>query len=304
MKIINFGSLNIDYVYSVTDFVSPGETILASKMEIFPGGKGLNQSIAAARAGAAVLHAGTVGRGGRFLKDTLAASEVDVSHLLESDAENGHAIIQINDNRQNAIIVFGGSNQCLNDLYIEKILAAAGPDDIILLQNEVNGIESIIRRAHDSGLKIAFNPSPFPLNPNQLPFELVDFLIVNEIEGAQLAQLSPETTYRKIAERLHSLFAHATVVLTCGTHGVLCYGESWDIFQEIFVVEAIDTTAAGDTFCGYFLAGLARGMSIQKCLKTSSAASAITVTRPGAAPSIPTMREVEEFLIQYSNTNP
>ena len=296
MKIINFGSMNIDRVYNVAQMVAPGETISAGGLHIYAGGKGLNQSVAAARAGAQVIHAGAVGPEGGFLVDALTQSGADAGHLLRPETETGHAVIQINSAGQNAIIVYGGANRCLDEAYIDKMLALGDVGDLVLLQNETSGTAEIIRRAHEKGLTVVFNPSPFPAEP--LPYELVDLFIVNEIEGALLAELpldtQPETILNAIGER----FPNAWVVLTLGGNGVVCRKGGETFAHPIFKVTAVDTTAAGDTFCGYFLAGLCLQKDIPQCLKEASAASAIAVSRQGAVPSIPTRAEVEEFLAE------
>lgn len=162
MRIINFGSLNIDKVYQVEQFVQPGQTITAKDYAVAAGGKGLNQSLAAARAGAEVLHAGAIGAEGRFMADLLRESGADTSLLREMDGPSGHAVIEINAAGQNRIIVFGGANRSMTSEYIERVLDTAQPDDWVLLQNEVNLVPEIIRRAHEKGLRVVFNPSPVP----------------------------------------------------------------------------------------------------------------------------------------------
>lgn len=298
MKILNFGSLNIDRVYSVAGFVRPGETIHADSLHIYPGGKGLNQSLAAARAGAEVIHGGAVGPEGAFLLRQLSESGVDAARVRRVDVETGHAVIQVNASGQNCIIVFGGANQCLSEDYVEEILALGCPGDYVLVQNETNAVGGIMRRAHERGLKVVFNPSPFPQNREELPLELVSCFMVNETEGAALAGMEAgvETDKEAVLDALARRYPQAAVVLTLGSGGAAYQQGRTRLFHPAYAVPVADTTAAGDTFCGYFLAGLCLGRPVERCLAEASAAAAIAVSRPGAAQSIPYYRETAAFL--------
>ena len=300
MRIINFGSLNIDKVYQVEQFVRPGQTITAKDYAVAAGGKGLNQSLAAARAGAEVLHVGAIGAEGRFMADLLQESGADTSLLREVDGPSGHAIIEINAAGQNRIIVFGGANRSMTEDYIERVLAAAQPDDWVLLQNEVNLVPEIIRRAHDKGLRVVFNPSPVAENLDALPLACVSLFMVNEIEAAQLAGTDANAAFEDTLTALRAKYPNASVVMTVGADGVLYDGEDGRFQLPVFKVKAVDTTAAGDTFCGYFLAAVCAGKSVQTALQEASAASAIAVSRAGAAPSVPTADEVQEFLRRHA----
>ncbi|MDD3214214.1 MAG: ribokinase [Eubacteriales bacterium] len=296
MKILNFGSMNIDRVYDVDAFVRPGETILARELCFYPGGKGLNQSVAAARAGAQVIHAGAIGEDGAFLADLLREAGADVAGLLQVEGPSGHAVIQVSKSGQNSIIVFGGANQQLPDDYLDAMLAQAAPGDIVLLQNETNATGAIMRRAHDRGLVVAFNPSPFPDDLEALPLACVDLFLVNASEGALLANLSEKADPETVLLALEKRYPNAAVVLTLGSDGVVYRGHGQTCAHPGYRVNAVDTTAAGDTFCGYFLAGLCRGENIDLCLMQAGAAAAIAVSRAGAAPSIPEKAEMEAFL--------
>lgn len=297
MKIINFGSLNIDRVYSLRSFVQPGETVMAADCHSFPGGKGLNQSIAASRAGAQVIHAGAVGEDGGFLLTALQEAGVDAGSVRQLDGPGGHAIIQVNSFGQNCIIVYGGTNQQLDQDYIDAMLQKGQAGDIVLLQNETNEIGYIIKAAHRLGLTVAFNPSPMPEHVEALALHNVDFFLVNEIEGAHLAGMpDAQAGYETILQKLSARFPQAGIVLTLGDKGVLYQKDSLHYRHDIYPVQAVDTTAAGDTFCGYFLAGLCRGASPDVCLQEASAASAIAVSKEGASPSIPMRQEVLQFI--------
>lgn len=296
MKILNFGSLNIDNVYTVEEFVRPGETVTAQSRTVFAGGKGLNQSLAAARAGADVIHAGAVGSDGGFLIDLLEQSGVDVSHLLETDTPTGHTVIEVDAEGENRILVWGGANRELTHSYLEKIFSCGEEGDIVLLQNETNLTETIIRRAHGLGFRVVFNLSPFPAHPEQLPLEDVDVFIVNEAEATQLTGAPEGTAPATLLEHLHTRFPSADLVVTAGELGSIALLSGTQYAQEAFPVTVIDTTGAGDTFCGYFLAAACARRSPQMALSEASAAAALAVSRAGAAPSIPQVDEVRTFL--------
>ena len=304
MRIINFGSLNIDKVYQVEQFVRPGQTITAKDYAVAAGGKGLNQSLAAARAGAEVLHAGAIGAEGRFMADLLRESGADTSLLREVDGPSGHAVIEINAAGQNRIIVFGGANRSMTSEYIERVLDTAQPDDWVLLQNEVNLVPEIICRAHEKGLRGVFNPSPMPENLDALPLARVSLFMVNEIEAAQLAGTDANADFEDTLTALRAKYPNASVVMTVGADGVLYDGEEGRFQLSAFKVKAVDTTAAGDTFCGYFLAAVSAGKSVQTALQEASAASAIAVSRAGTHKSSETgQTESPKGVYRYARYN-
>lgn len=300
MKIINFGSLNIDKVYNVEDFVQPGQTIQALGHSINAGGKGLNQSLAAARAGANVLHGGAIGKDGLFMKELLEDAGADTSCLQILDAPSGEAIIEVNKKGQNRIIVNGGTNRMITEDYILQVLEKSCPGDFVLLQNEMNLPDRIITRAHEKCCRVVFNLSPVPEDMSTLPLDLVDIFIVNEIEAAQLANLGENVPFEEILSAVSQKYPDAAVVMTLGQAGVLYSDHKKRCSHPIFSVKAIDTTAAGDTFCGYFLAALCAEKTVETALKEASAASAIAVSRSGAAPSIPVFSEVDDFIKKRS----
>jgi len=296
MKILNFGSLNIDKVYGVPHIVKPGETITSYSLNTYAGGKGLNQSIAAARAGGKVLHMGAIGGDGEFLVKLLKDAGVDTDSIQHLNAASGVAIIQVEDGGQNSIFVYSGANRMLTSEYIVSCLGKAEKGDFALLQNETNETATIISEAAKRGMTVVFNPSPLAENIKTLPLEDVGVFMVNEIEGAELAGMNGDDDPEKILAALGERYPDAVIVMTLGTRGVVCKAEGKVFRQEAFRVNAVDTTAAGDTFCGYFLASRCKGEDVQKSLLAATAASAISVSRAGAAPSIPTADEVAEFL--------
>lgn len=292
MKVINFGSINIDHVYEVEHFVRPGETLRSNSYRIFSGGKGANQSLSLARAGARVLHAGKIGDEGRWLLEKLQQSGVDTSLSEIVDAPTGHALIQVNTKGENAIIIHAGANETVTDNDIDRVLARADKGDCLLVQNEINFVDKIIQKAKEKGLLVVFNPAPMNEAVKDYPLDLVDIFIINEVEGEILTEQSDS---KDIVQSMQKRYPQSKTVLTLGTKG-LVYGDSTEVFSlPALNVKAIDTTGAGDTFTGYFLAELISGSNIEQCLKMGIKASALCVTRKGAGDSIPLRNEVEDF---------
>lgn len=296
MKIINFGSMNFDKVYHVPHIVEPGETITAASMQTFFGGKGLNQSAALARAGVKVYHAGLIGTDGAPLKEFLHANGVDVSLVETAKVENGQAIIQVDENGQNSIFLFPGSNRAVTPILAGNILCYFEEGDYILLQNEISALPEIIKQAHERGMKIILNPSPFDKNLIGCDLGAVDLFLVNEVEGEALGGTADVD---KMAEGILRQYPKSKVVLTLGKRGVIYKDAEQTHTHGIFEVPVVDTTAAGDTFTGYFVAGMLEGLAVPEILRRASMASALAVSRAGAAPSIPTREEVDRALAEW-----
>ena len=298
MKILSFGSLNIDYVYSVPHFVKKGETLSAKELNVYTGGKGLNQSIALARAGVETYQAGAIGTDGMFLLEQLkeAGVKTDLVKILD-DVRTGNAIIQNDDEGDNCIVLFGGANQAITKEQVDEVFKDFTNEDYLLIQNEINELSYIVEKAKEEGMKIILNPSPMNEKIMKLPLDQIDYFILNEIEAMQILEMDkPEEIDGKyIASLLHERFKDATIVLTLGSEGSVCISDDEYVEQSIYKVKAIDTTAAGDTYTGYFIAGILNGKTIKESMDIASKASAIAVTRQGAAPSIPDLEEVEEY---------
>ncbi|MHA2209520.1 MAG: ribokinase [Candidatus Thorarchaeota archaeon] len=292
-KICNFGSINIDHVYRVKDFVQPGETLNSLSYQIYPGGKGLNQSIALARAGASVFHAGAVGHDGHWLISRLEDEGVSTEFIRHTETKTGHAIIQVTDAGENSIILYSGANRTISPTDIENCLGNFGKGDYCLLQNEINAIPEIISEAAERRVKVVLNPAPMTSEVKRYPMHEVDVLIVNQVEGAML---SGEETPKKIVQQLRSEYPKISVLLSLGPDG-LAYSDDEHPWLEYpaRVVDVVDTTAAGDTLIGYFLANIVNGISLNEALETGIAAAAMCVSKAGAADSIPTAEEVAKF---------
>lgn len=289
MKILNIGSLNYDYVYSVNHIVKPGETISSTNMQTFCGGKGLNQSVALARAGEKVYHAGMVGEEGEQLLNTCRENNIDVSYIKTIPGKSGHTIIQVDENAENCILLYGGSNRSLTKEYIDSVLDCFEKGDWILLQNEVNLLGYIIDAAYEKGMRIALNPSPFDQAVTACDLSKISLFLMNEVEGEQI---TGKAKSKEILDIMMAQYPDAKVILTLGSDGVIYRDKAMEASQGIYKVKAVDTTAAGDTFTGYFIYSMIHNISIEEALKLSSKASAIAVSRPGATASIPYREEV------------
>ena len=292
MKILNFGSVNIDNVYQVPHFLQPGETLLSTGYARFPGGKGFNQSVALARAGAEVHHAGHIGPDGAWLADFLRAEGVHTDFLTPVDAPTGHAVIQVSPDGQNCILIDSGANHRLTPEDIRAALQGVGigPGDVVLLQNETSSAADIIRLASATGATVAFNAAPMTPAVLDLPLDRVGLFIVNELEGAALAGLPASANATDIHSALRDRFPAADILLTLGAEGCIFGSRDERPNNIVFParsVRAVDTTAAGDTFTGYFLAACAEGLEPRLALDRATAASAFSVAHAGAAPSIP-----------------
>lgn len=292
MRILNFGSLNLDYVYTVKNIVSPGETVSAMNVQEYCGGKGLNQSVALARAGAEVYHAGMIGSDGGELVRFLKESGVNTAYVRQTEDRTGHTVIQVNSRGQNSIIVYGGANRRIDEDFADGVLEGFGPGDSLLLQNEISCLRHIVDRAYARGIKITLNPSPFNEELLRVDTGKVSRFILNEVEGNQL---TGEKDPDKILDEMNRKFPKADVLLTLGKDGSVWSRGAERIWQKAYKVNAVDTTAAGDTFTGYFIAEVARDRKIAEALDMAARASALAVTRNGAAPSIPRIREVLRF---------
>ncbi len=293
MKILNFGSINIDITYTVDEFVRAGETIFASSVSRHVGGKGCNQSIALARAGASVYHAGCIGSDGSFLLDELKASGVNTGYISKINEPTGTALVQVNKHGNNCILLYGGANRCISKEFVDQVLSGFTAGDVLLLQNEINLVQYISEKAWEKGIHIVANPSP--ADAQYLPvLAKSEWILLNEVEASFYSGADTPSEY---LPALHERFPTAKIVITFGENGSVCFDGKNRINQSAYHVNTVDTTGAGDTFTGFFLAGILRGESAQEALKIASKASAMSVTRSGASESMPTLEEVIAFQI-------
>lgn len=291
MKVLNVGSLNIDYTYQIQHIVAPGETITSNSLGVFAGGKGLNQSIALARAGANVYHAGKIGEDGQFLIDLCNESGVDTTFVEVGSTRTGNAIIQVTPEGQNSIILYPGANRDLQKEYLDHVLSNFASGDILLLQNEINHVDYLIEQAANMGMLVYLNPSPFDGYIKACDLTKVDTFLMNEVEGYQITNLNqPEDILDYMLEH----YPLAKVVLTLGKNGAYYQDQNERVYQKAQVVQAVDTTGAGDTFTGYYITAIIEGKTSQEALLLATQASAIAVMKPGAANAIPMRNVVDQ----------
>jgi ribokinase len=287
MKVLVFGSLNIDLVFSVDHIVNPGETISGSSLVKSAGGKGANQAAALAKAGMPVYMAGKIGRDGQFLLSLLQSYGVDTGNVALYEGSTGQAIIQLDQDKQNAIVLYDGGNSNITIDEISGVMAGFGRGDLLLVQNEIVHTREIMEIAKDRGLKIHLNPSPYNQKIEELPLDLVDVFFVNEIEGASLADTPPDTPLPLVLDRLVEKFPQSEIILTAGKDGAY-YG--YAALREkagIIDLPVADTTGAGDTFTGYFIAARAKEYPVSRALALACKAASIAVSRMGAMESVP-----------------
>ena len=284
MKILNFGSINKDLVYNVEDFVKPGETISSRDYGLYLGGKGLNQSVAISKSGSEVYHAGCINKSDHSIISNLKKWGVNTDYINKIDEATGHAIIQINQDGENSIIIHGGANNCVEKDQIDMVLSNFNEGDYILLQNEINSVNEIIEKAHKKGLRIFFNPAPYSSAVNNYSIEKVNTLIYNETEGQRL---SGKKDYNQIIKTLSNKYPNTRQILTLGERGSIYSFDKNTIKVKAESVKTIDSTAAGDTYIGYYISSLSKKISVKQSMKIASQAASIATTIVGGANSIP-----------------
>ncbi|MEL6477811.1 MAG: PfkB family carbohydrate kinase [Pseudomonadota bacterium] len=287
MTVHVFGSINIDHVYRLPRFPGRGETLADTGYASGLGGKGANQALAARAAGAEVRMIGAVGTDGAWAEAHLAEAGIETSAILRPDAATGHAVIYVTPEAENQIVIHGGANLALTEAQIGAALEAARPGDWWLCQNETNLVAKAAARARAAGLKIAYAAAPFEAETAARMMPLVDLLAVNAAEATQLAVATGQSE--------GDLDVPALLV-TRGAEGAVLYQDGTRLEAPAHRVEAVDTTGAGDTFLGTFVAGLDLGREDAEALTWAAAAAALQVTRPGAGNAIPSRAEVASFL--------
>lgn len=297
-SVLDFGSLNYDFVYQVPHMVRPGETLSSTGMEVFCGGKGLNQAIALKKAGANVSLAGAVGEDGEDILNYCRSFGLNVDQVRRVPGKTGHAIIQIDAQAQNSILIYGGANRSHTLPDITAALAPYGPEDILLLQNEVNHVDSLVEEAWKRGMKIVLNPSPWDAALNAVNLTRISVFLVNETEGREITGFQES---QEILKAMGELFPQAEVVLTLGESGCYYQKNGRQVYQKALKTKAVDTTAAGDTFAGYYIAGMLKEDPIEERLFRCALAASIAVSREGAAASIPFEDEVEKYMNRYDH---
>lgn len=299
MKILNFGSLNLDHIYRVEHFTGAKETQITEAPITIPGGKGLNESVALARAGAEVWQAGMIGEDGQMLLDALQREGVHTEFVRVVEERTGHAVVQVDPMGQNAVLQYGGANNCITEEFIDEVLEAFDEGDVILLQNQISCLPQIIDKAYNKGMKIVIKPSPYTDGLKKCDLSKIWMFLVNRTEGRCM------TSYVQPGDMMiefRTRYPDANVLLTLSENGAFFLDRESSLYQPAFKMKEQDTTGAGDVFIGFFLRSYLDGEPVPDAMKRAAAASAISVTRTGSASSTPTREEVDELLKQYKKT--
>ncbi|CAB4408316.1 unnamed protein product [Rhizophagus irregularis] len=328
-KVLTFGSINIDEFFEVPHIVSSGETITSSKYCQRAGGKGANQSVALAKAGALIWHAGKIGRDGEWIKKYMNNHGVRVDHIIISeDQPTGRAFIQVSQKtRDNSIVLLPGTNHMISLDEARKILSQEfGVNDWVIMQNEIGQIGGeILKLCKEKGLTTVFNPAPLSENIiNVFSFNLVDYLIVNKLEAVQLyKQISgfssdEDISIQDLLSFISIKFKHIGIIVTLGSEGLYAwYRPEQKVFNlPAFKTKVLDTTGAGDTFTGYFVSSIVRSLKQRRtnnsfstilptaedfldALKEATVASGLAVSQLGAMESIPSFNDVQKSKIMF-----
>lgn len=293
MKILNFGSCNIDRVFSQEHIAVPGETIAAQEVKTHPGGKGLNQSVALARAGVEVFHAGCIGHDGDYLSNFMQENGVNLKYLKTVEDSTGQAFIQVAESGENSIVIYHGANYGVTRDFVDSVLADFEAGDFLILQNEISEVSYLIDKAYSIGMKIVLNPSPFDDAMRAIDLNKITYLLVNEVESTAYTGV---TGTDELIKCIRSSYPDLKVVMTLGGRGCMYFDAEKIVRHPSFKVKAVDTTAAGDTFAGYLIAGICKNKPIETAIKYACAAAAIAVSKNGAASSIPLYSEVRECI--------
>lgn len=289
-KAVCFGSVNHDFTYSMPQIVHSGETITSTGLSNAWGGKGLNQAVALAATGVPTALWARTGTSNQEVIRFLAQRNVEASYVAADPEEpTGHALVQLDPDGSNCIIIYPGANRTHSKERIGEVLGGYSAGDLLVLQNETNLVAEVVEAAASLGMSVAFNPSPLDGEALSVDLSAVDFLFVNEHEAAALSGAPrPEAALDRLAQR----WPRTQIVMTLGAEGSV-----WRHGAESCAVGAarsqvVDTTGAGDTFAGFFLGSVLRGLPTKRALEKASWAAALAIGQKGAATSIPSGEHV------------
>lgn len=295
MAIYVLGSINTDLFFDVPHFVRPGETLMPGSVQILPGGKGLNQAVACAKAGSKTWMGGRIGKDGEFLLEMLNQAGVNTDLVgVDNQILSGKALIQRDAAKENAIVLYPGTNHAIFPAQVDEFFDSIPDQEILLLQNEISSLPYILQKAKTKQMQIFFNPAPMTDEIKALDLSMIDVLIVNETEGKEL--LGEQGNPKAICAKWVESHPDCAIVMTLSSKGSLYMDHDYFFEISAYTMPVVDTTGAGDTFIGYLVSGIDRGLPIEKALKQASYGAALSVTKPGAAPSIPTLEQVEAGL--------
>lgn len=296
MSVLVFGSLNLDLVAYADLLPTLGQTVTGEKLMRFPGGKGLNQAIAAKRAGAQVLMVGAIGSDseGDFLSQVLKSEGINSGFINQVTTQTGVAVIEVAKDAQNRILIIPGANALVR--FKAEYLINAGTPKVCLAQLEtpIAEVEKFIVSAKAAGAITILNPAPIQsLNPAIAAS--CDYLVVNETESSYLVGTPSERLSKEEAIAIGKQLlgkGFNQIIITLAENGSIFIDHNRQIYTPAFKVSALDTTAAGDAFCGAFATALSEDNSIEYALKFASAAGALAATKAGAVPSLPNSQEI------------
>ncbi|NVF12503.1 ribokinase [Anaerococcus sp. AGMB00486] len=292
MNILNFGSVNIDSYFKVDHIARPGETISSISLKKKPGGKGLNQSIALKKVYDNLYHAGLFGNDGEFIKNLFEENSINTKFFRKSNSDTGNALIQVDKNGENSIVLYKGANFDIDEKFVDEVLDYFSKDDVLVLQNEISSLSYIVDKAKEKRMKIVLNPSPINEVIFNLDFSKLDLLILNETEAKDISKFSNND---EIIEFFRRTYPDLKVILTLGANGSIYFDKDELIKQKAYIVNTVDTTGAGDTFMGFFVGSYYKGDDIKKSMDLASIASALACMKDGASTSIPSIEEVKKF---------
>lgn len=280
-----FGSVNRDMTYSMPQIVRSGETVTSTGLSTAWGGKGLNQAVALAATGVPTALWARTGAHDQELIDFLSGRDVDVSHIAADPHEpTGHALVQLDPEGSNCIIIYPGANRTHREEQIDEALLGCSAGDLLIVQNETNLVAQAVEAAAHRGMRVAFNPSPLDGEALAVDLGAVDYLFVNEHEAAALTGATrPEEALDSLARR----WPRMQIMMTLGADGSVWRQGERTCAVDAVRSEVVDTTGAGDTFAGFFLGSVLRGLPVERALETASRAASLAIGRKGAAASIP-----------------
>lgn len=296
MSVLVFGSLNLDLVTYADKLPAIGETIVGEKLLKFPGGKGLNQAIAARRAGSEVLMVGSIGNDadGDYLFDILKSENIDPKFITKTSEQTGIAVIEVSKSAENRIIIIAGANS--KTRFSNEVLTSSPSVTVSLAQLEtpIAEVAKFIHESKAAGKITMLNPAPIQKLDQQL-LQDTDYLIANETEasfliGSAVEHLSKDEAVT-IARQLQKN-GSKKVIITLGEQGSVYLDQEKELFTPAYKVKAVDTTAAGDAFCGAFATAISENKPVEYALKFASAAGGLAATKAGAVPSLPTQQEI------------
>lgn len=302
MSVIVFGSINMDLVARTPRLPTPGETLMGHRFESIPGGKGANQAVAAARLGIPTQLVGRVGNDsfGQELLKGLRASHVGCDRILIDDSiHSGVAMIAVDDASENHIIVIPGANGQIGQADVARVQAILPGAIVLLLQLEIPlaAVVAAAQAAKQAGVQVILDPAPAQANLPDALYPFIDIITPNQVEASQLVgfPITDWASAEKAAIVLHQRGVQ-TSIIKLGSTGALCLTATETFQIPVFPVKPVDTVAAGDAFNGALAAGLATGLSLRDAATQAAAVAALSVTKPGAQPSLPTRAQLDEFL--------